>query len=64
VLDLSEARPANPHDGSAVLSGRFAARNGTLGDDPKPVVATTGMTVAAQLLASWFAPVEHADEDP
>jgi hypothetical protein len=62
VPDLSSAHPTNTRDGAAVLSERFAARLETQTREPGPDAPIEGASVAAQLIANWFAPVRAAEE--
>ena len=54
VPDLSDAHPTNTCDGAALLNERFAARPDTRANDP-PITPVSGGSVAAQLIATWFA---------
>jgi len=63
VTDLSSAHPTNTRDGAAILSERFAARVETPAGESAPDAPTSGASVAAGLIAAWFAPVRSADAD-
>ena len=61
--DPSAAHPTNTRDGAALLSERFAARAGTRPVEPVPEAPIGGTSVAARLIATWFAPVQPVEED-
>ena len=60
--DLSDAHPTNTCDGAALLNKRFAGRPETRPDDP-PITPVSGSSVAAQLIATWFAPRPPGESD-
>jgi hypothetical protein len=63
VPDFSAAHPTNTRDGAALLNERFAARGKRRAVEPAPEPPTESTSVAAQLIATWFAPIQAADED-
>jgi hypothetical protein len=63
VLDFSAAHPTNTRDGAALLSEHFAARTDKRAVEPAPEAPVDGTSVAARLIATWFAPVQSVEED-
>jgi hypothetical protein len=63
VPDPSAAHPTNTRDGAALLSERFAARGKKRTVEPAPERPIDGTSVAAQLIATWFASAHAAEED-
>jgi hypothetical protein len=62
VPDLPSPHPTNTRDGAALLSERFAARVETGRREPAGDTPLPGTSVAAQLLATWFATVRSIEE--
>jgi hypothetical protein len=63
VPDPPSPHPTNTRDGAALLSERFAGRAGARAAEPAPDGPIAAPSVAAQLIANWFAPGRSAEED-
>jgi hypothetical protein len=63
VADLSSAHPTNTRDGAALLSERFAARAERRATESAADAPISSESVAAQLIATWFAPIRSVEED-
>lgn len=63
MSEPSAAHPTNTRDGAALLSERFAARAEKRANEPAPDVPISGTSVAAQLIATWFAPARSVEDD-
>jgi hypothetical protein len=63
VPDLPSPHPTNTRDGAALLSERFAGRGGMRAVEPESGGPSSAPSVAAQLIANWFAPARPAEED-
>jgi hypothetical protein len=63
VPDFSAAHPTNTRDGAALLSERFAARANARPAEAAPEAPPEGASIAARLIAAWFAPVQSAEEE-
>lgn len=61
--DRSSPHPTNTRDGAALLSERFAARAEAHASKPAPDAPITGTSIAAHLIATWFAPVRPVEAD-
>jgi hypothetical protein len=63
VPDLPAPHPTNTRDGAALLTERFAIRKARQDDAAVGGTPIAGTSVAAQLIATWFAPVRPVDDD-
>jgi hypothetical protein len=63
VPDFSGAHPTNTRDGAALLTERFAARVNKRPVEAAPEAPSDSASVAARLIATWFAPVQPVEED-
>jgi hypothetical protein len=61
--DLPSPHPTNTRDGAALLSERFAGRAvERRSPEPSPEVPIAEASIAARLIASWFAPARAVEE--